>query len=73
MISLNQVVAEVPSTTCTVDLHDWKATTIVCERHVTGEDIAEITPPNSELLKWAARPENQPPQEWFDSDDDPFD
>ena len=72
MNSFNKVVADDASVTYSVDSYYWKATTIVYENPVTGEDIAEITPANSELLKWAARPENQPLQKWFDSDDDPF-
>lgn len=34
--------------------------------------LAEATPENSELLKWAARPANQPPQQWWDEMEDPF-
>lgn len=73
MNSLNQVVAGGASTTYSVDSYYWKATTTVYEHPATDEDLAESTPANSDLLMWAARPENQPPQEWFDSDDDPFD
>ena len=36
------------------------------------EQLAEATPRNTELLKWAARPENQPPQSWWDDTTDPF-
>lgn len=32
----------------------------------TEEELAEATPDNDTLLKWAARPENRPPQSWFD-------
>ena len=72
MNSFKQVVADDESTTCSVDSYYWKATTIVYETPAAGEDLAESTPANSELLSWAARQENQPPQEWFDNDDDPF-
>jgi hypothetical protein len=34
--------------------------------------LARATPANSELLEWAAKPTNQPPQQWWDEEDDPF-
>lgn len=34
--------------------------------------LAESTPGASDLLVWASDPKNQPPQAWFDEDDDPF-
>ena len=34
--------------------------------------LAEATPDISELLKWAAQPANQPPQQWWDEMEDPF-
>lgn len=34
--------------------------------------LAESTPAASDLLVWAADPRSQPPQAWFDEDDDPF-
>lgn len=36
------------------------------------ERIAETTPPSHVLREWASRPENQPPQSWYDDDTDPF-
>ncbi|MFO0837600.1 MAG: hypothetical protein U1D55_03675 [Phycisphaerae bacterium] len=35
--------------------------------------IAEATPVNADLLEWAARPENQPSQSWWDETGSPFD
>jgi len=39
----------------------------------SAEDkLARITPDNKTLLKWACRPENQPPQWWWDDTNNPF-
>jgi hypothetical protein len=37
-----------------------------------SKQLAESTPAASDLLVWAADPKSQPPQAWFDDDDDPF-
>ena len=34
--------------------------------------LAEATPSAGLLVEWANKPENRPPQSWFDNDDDPF-
>jgi len=34
--------------------------------------VSEITPSNTVMLKWASRTDNQPSQEWWDDDTDPF-
>lgn len=39
---------------------------------VQGGQISETTPANVKLLEWAAKPENQPPQSWYDEEIDPF-
>lgn len=52
----------------------WRPTCIV-KTWPTGESdrlVREMTPPNEQLQRWAARPENQPPQSWWDETDDPF-
>ena len=36
------------------------------------ERIPEATPPSHVLREWAERPENQPPQSWYDDETDPF-
>lgn len=36
------------------------------------DDLSKSTPSNAVLLAWAKKPENQPPQEWWDDEDDPF-
>ncbi len=38
-----------------------------------AEQLAESTPSNAELVQWASRPKNQPPQSWWDDTSDPFD
>lgn len=42
----------------------------------TNEDIdreiSEATPLNGQLIRWAGRPENQPPEAWWDDESDPF-
>ncbi len=51
----------------------WVAREIRYEREGSlSEQLAEATPDNSVLLDWAAGVSNQPPQEWWDSTDDPF-
>jgi len=37
-----------------------------------AKELARSSPSNTELRKWAARPENRPPQSWWDETDDPF-
>jgi len=37
-----------------------------------AKELARSSPSNMELRKWAARPENRPPQSWWDETDDPF-
>lgn len=36
------------------------------------QKLAEATPTNSDLLRWAASPANQPPQHWWNDATDPF-
>lgn len=38
----------------------------------TPDEMVSATPDNAELLEWAFRPANQPPQSWWDDDSDPF-
>ncbi|UCF33121.1 MAG: hypothetical protein JSV78_12385 [Phycisphaerales bacterium] len=38
----------------------------------TSRTLAKATPENVTLLRWAARPDNQPPQSWWHDTSDPF-
>lgn len=53
---------------------EWKAQSRSneCVGHYNRESLAEATPENGDLIRWANRPENAPATEWWDSDDDPF-
>jgi len=37
-----------------------------------SKQLAESTPVNAELRKWAARPTNTPPPSWWEDTTDPF-
>ena len=43
-----------------------------CPSMPIAVQLAAATPVNAELLEWAALPQNQPPQEWWDETVDPF-
>jgi len=36
------------------------------------KEVVASTPTNEQLRGWAGKPENRPPQSWFDENDDPF-
>lgn len=52
----------------------WRPTCVVMTWPPGEPDrlVRDLTPTNEQLLRWAARPKNQPPQSWWDETDDPF-
>ncbi len=52
----------------------WEPTRISSDSdaHSCADRLAEATPSNDELRTWAGRPENQPPQSWWEEKSDPF-
>ncbi len=49
----------------------WRAICRVRDVRLQRE-IEKITPSNAELLEWAERPENQPPESWWNDTTNPF-
>ncbi len=41
-------------------------------RLIADEVLASSTPSNQDLLDWAAKPENQPPESWWNDTTNPF-
>jgi|GEM_PF-4204799 len=73
MNTLNGPFAVSISYTSSLDSHYWGASKIT--RTMPGFDLNELpetSPANVELLQWARKESNQPPQDWYEDDDDPF-